>query len=159
PHSALENVAVDHCLPLADIPALLVRLAHEPVALEKGGATVSEELEQETDAAELDLSAVENKYRPGRPSGYGCPECGGGVWELHDGELVRFRCRVGHAWSADSLLAEQADALEVALWTALRALEESASLARRMAERARERGLGRAVQGFDQRVKDAEQHA
>jgi hypothetical protein len=42
---------------------------------------------------------------------------------VQEGELTRFRCRVGHAYSADSLLAEQSSGLETALWTAFRALE------------------------------------
>jgi two-component system chemotaxis response regulator CheB len=47
---------------------------------------------------------------------------------------------VGHAWSQDTLLAEQGTQLEAALWTALRALEESASLRAQVAQRMRKRG-------------------
>ena len=36
---------------------------------------------------------------PGEPSPYSCPECGGVLWELKNGELMRFRCRVGHAYT------------------------------------------------------------
>jgi two-component system chemotaxis response regulator CheB len=61
------------------------------------------------------------------------------LWALSDGNLLRFRCRAGHAFSAESLLAEQSEALEEALWTALRALKERSALARRMAGRARAR--------------------
>src|SRR5262249_38943055 len=45
------------------------------------------------------------------------------------------------------------------LWTALRSLEESAALARRMAEQAEQRGYARAAARFREQVKDAEQHA
>src|SRR5262249_53139874 len=47
--------------------------------------------------AALDRSAIEAADPPGRPSAFSCPECGGVLWELDDGELPRFRCRAGHA--------------------------------------------------------------
>ena len=69
-----------------------------------------------------------------------CPECHGTLWEMREAELVRYRCRVGHAYSAESLDAGQKDNLEVALWTALRVLEERLTLSQRLAGQARERG-------------------
>ena len=33
PRSALRNVDVDHCVPLAEMPALLVKLTHSPIRL------------------------------------------------------------------------------------------------------------------------------
>lgn len=33
PKSALRNVDVDHCMPLAEMPALLVKLTHSPIRL------------------------------------------------------------------------------------------------------------------------------
>src|SRR6266852_1579977 len=48
PRSALSNVKVDHCLPTAQIAALLDKLAHEEVELH---SPVPQLLEQETDIA------------------------------------------------------------------------------------------------------------
>jgi two-component system chemotaxis response regulator CheB len=81
------------------------------------------------------------------------------LWELHDENFVRFRCHVGHAYSLESLVAEQADNVERALWSAVRALEEKAALARRMAAQAREQKRHRSEIQFSQRAQEATQHA
>jgi two-component system chemotaxis response regulator CheB len=59
---------------------------------------------------------------------------------MQDSDLLRFRCRVGHAYSVETLASGQQDNLEVALWTALRVLEERLTLSQRLASQARERG-------------------
>jgi len=105
--------------------------------------------------AELEPEAVAKHERPGTPSGFACPECGGALWELHDGKLIRFRCRVGHAYSPETLLAQQSDALEEALWVALRALEERAALSARLAERGKEQGQTLTAARFDEEARDA----
>ena len=84
----------------------------------------------------------------GDPSGFTCPECHGALWELDDGTLPRFRCRVGHGFSADNLLVHQRGDVEAALWTAYRALEERAALCRGLAERARCRSAAITAEHF-----------
>ena len=59
-----------------------------------------------------------------------CPDCNGSLTALGEGH---FRCRVGHAWTADALLAARGDDVEGALWVALRSLQEKAKLARQLA--------------------------
>lgn len=157
PSSALDHVAVDHVLPIAQIGPMLVRLADQPAGAEE--EAVTEEMNEEADMAELDAEALQDPKRPGKPSGFGCPECGGVLFELEEGQFLRFRCRVGHAWSPDSLLSRQTDQLEAALWTALRAIEENAALARRLAGQARQRGYDRAATRFHAQVDEMEKHA
>ena len=153
PRSALENVEVDYCLPVKDIPSLLVRLANEQVE-EEGEFPVSEEMEQETDIAEWDLATMKEQSRPGDPSRYTCPECHGVLFEMDEAGLLRFRCRVGHAYSAETLMSEQSLSLEAALWAALRSLEENVALTQRMAERMRERGNRRSAERFDEQAEE-----
>jgi two-component system chemotaxis response regulator CheB len=112
-------------------------------------------LAMETDLAMMDDRAMNYHDRPGRPSGFSCPDCNGVLYEIRDGDLIRYRCRVGHAWSSESLFGEQAQQLEGALWMALRGLEEKASLARAMGERARERSNPLTAERFDEQAKEA----
>ena len=72
---------------------------------------------------------------PGPPTSYSCPECQGPLWQVEEGELARYRCRVGHAYSEDSLLIEQGSAVEAALWSALEAVEERAEFLAWVAQR------------------------
>ena len=72
----------------------------------------------------------------GRVLTYGCPDCGGVLRPIFPGDLVRFRCRVGHEYEAEALLAAQEENLEDALWAAIRGLEEKADLGDRVAQRA-----------------------
>jgi two-component system chemotaxis response regulator CheB len=155
PLSAIEYDHVDYILPLAEIAQRLNKLAHEEVV--EADVPVPNGMEQEVDVAEEEREVYDTP--PGAPAVFACPSCGGSLWELQDGDLSRFRCRVGHAFSAQSLLAEQSDRLEDAFWVALRALEESANLARRMAERAQERGQNRSYEQFMSQTKSAEENA
>jgi two-component system chemotaxis response regulator CheB len=95
----------------------------------------SDLLRMETAIAAFDEDAHAAPERPGRPVGIACPECGGAMFELASDRLLRYRCRVGHAWSPESLLTEQVASAEAALWAAVRTLEEKAALHRRLADR------------------------
>jgi len=154
PRNALENVQVDHCLPTAQIASLLGRLAHENVELHSAVPTL---LQQETDIALERRKPGESP--PGEPSEFSCPACGGVLNEVHDGHILRFRCRVGHAYGLASLGAQQQDQIEAALWAAKRSLEDQAALSDRLAKRARERGHTRTAAQFEERGSAAREHA
>lgn len=156
--SAIENVEVDAILPVSDIAAELVRLATQPLEVPEIPLG-SEKIEVESEIAELNPMALHKHERLGKPSGFACPDCGGVLWELEEGNLIRFRCRVGHAFSTQTLLAHQSDVLEEALWTAFRALEESASLNRRMAKRAFQSGHDRSGKRYEEQAQDAKKRA
>lgn len=86
----------------------------------------------------------------GPASGYTCPDCNGSLAVMsHD----NFRCRVGHAWSPESLLTARDGEVETAVWVALRSLREKAQLARSLARRA---GHGQMSQRYTQIADEAE---
>lgn len=158
PANAIENVDVDHILPVAEIASVLVDLVHKSV--EELPPSVSHDMEMETDIAELELGAMQVlDNRPGTPSPFACPDCNGVLWEIDEGGVLRFRCRTGHAYSTNSLMAEQSEALEEALWNALRALEEKAALSERLAVRARDRNQNLSAKRFEAQRQFAQQRA
>ena len=163
PQNAIASVSVDHVVAKIDIAPLLDRLAREPVREdepvgEEAASTAPDMMEKEADIEGMTMTADEEK--PGQPSVYGCPECGGVLWELHDGEMLRFRCRVGHGYTSEGLLLEQSEGLDEALWSAYRALQENASLARRLVDRARKnQGNKLLIKRFEDRAHHATEQA
>ena len=155
PRSALEHVKVDYVLPLADIASTVVKLVTTEVDTTMEQPT-PEDIRNELSLARMDLSRQKNDTRVGTPSQYSCPECGGVLWEIQDESLLRFRCRVGHAFSVDSMMAEQSDAIEEAMWAALKTLEEQVSISRNIAEQSRRNGHFLMAQRFEERQKQAE---
>jgi len=134
PQSAVNHVQVDEQPPLAAIGAAVIAAVGGDIDLPEPTTRPELEIEMRSDSGE---GRMEDMQAIGTPSVFTCPECSGTLWEIGDHDLPRFRCRVGHAYSAESLVAEQDDAVEDALWAGLRSLEENATTARRMAERFR----------------------
>ncbi|HVF39512.1 MAG TPA: chemotaxis protein CheB [Gemmatimonadaceae bacterium] len=134
PRSAVENVAVDHVLKLEDTVSKIMELLAQPTVSD-GDRMMNGDLKAEVDISKLDVQELQADDHTGEPSGFSCPECAGVLWEIREGKLVRYRCRVGHAYSAETMLAAHGEAAEAALWAALRALEENAAFARRVSRR------------------------
>jgi two-component system chemotaxis response regulator CheB len=108
---------------------------------------------------ESDMSLEEMEERMGAPSGFICPDCGGPLWETKIGELPHFRCLVGHAFSPESLLAGESEAVERALWTAVKTLEERAALLEKLALRAGELNQSVSTTTFRERSEEHREQA
>jgi two-component system, chemotaxis family, protein-glutamate methylesterase/glutaminase len=175
PQSALDHVPIDYVLPLAAIPDLLIRLAHkllmttttvaqEPLATERGtDQKRSAWAGSRTTQREIDIilrgTALDGDDHPGTPSAYSCPGCGGVLWEIKEGKVLRYCCRVGHAYSVGSVLAEYDEKVETALWAALKTLEESASLTEKLAISASNRKQGTLAARYEQKAEEARANA
>jgi two-component system chemotaxis response regulator CheB len=157
PNSAIAHVKVDYVLPVQSLAETLVQLVQDDA--HTGDSMTSDNFEQEANIVRQDKSALEHGKRPGEPSMLTCPDCGGVLWELGNGDLLRYRCHVGHAFTIDSLVAEQAEAVETALWTAYRALEEQAALSRRLANQAESQNRVLSAQRFRNQANDIVQKA
>jgi two-component system, chemotaxis family, protein-glutamate methylesterase/glutaminase len=133
PRSALAQVKVDYCLPVADMAALLVRLTADYIA-EESPIVSGEEEKIELRIARGDDPIEAGVMRIGDPSPYTCPECHGVLLRMKQEGLIRFRCHTGHAYSIGSLMAELDESTEDAIWNALRCVQEQKLLLTHMAD-------------------------
>jgi len=150
PATALAHVPVDHVVPAGGLAQLLLRLVREVSAR-------TADVNQSTDNPNDEREISSPDEMPGPPSSLTCPECGGVMWEDGRGDLLRFRCHVGHSYSAESMLELQGDSVETALWTALRVLQERMHFLDGLANRQRKRGNQYAARGFDRRARAVQQ--
>ncbi len=146
PRNALEMVDVDFCLPVRQISHVLVQLvngrATNVTELPNGGTSME-------DHATADRPTSEP---PGSQVPLTCPECDGPLYEVKDGELAHFQCFVGHRFSPDGLSEQHTEALERALWIAIRKLKERAVLHQNLMEKKRNKGEDELFQRFEESV-------
>ena len=158
PASVAEHVPGVTTGGAAELGATVARLCRTP-APRLRLAERTELMDMEVELAELERAALAAEDRPGVPAGFGCPECHGSLFQIQDGSLMRYRCLVGHAWTSTGLLHQQSEAMESALWMALRSLEEKAVLSRQLAGHATGRGSVLSAERFLQQAEDASRSA
>src|SRR5262245_1905943 len=78
-----------------------------------------------------------------------CPDCGGPMWEMHNDKIKRYRCRVGHGFTTESLLEGQSEVTEYALWTAVRTMEERARVLTSLARGRRVNGQSKVAEIYE----------
>lgn len=145
PQSALEHVAIDAHAPAARLGPLLAQLAQLP-APDEGGNPVFEKLNIENRIALEDNALELGVTTLGTPSLYTCPECHGVLLQVHGGDLLRFRCHTGHAFTADALAEHGAEAIEANLWSVVRAMDEHVVLLRQITDQLHAAGNARAAE-------------
>ena len=128
PESALRHVAVDYVVPLEQMGALLLSLvtsSHQKPAV---AMDIPSDLKLEAAIAERVVGNTEEVAQLGQQVPLTCPGCGGSLWEVKAGHVLRYRCHTGHAYTADALAESTRQRLEESLWVALRMMEERKNL-------------------------------
>jgi two-component system chemotaxis response regulator CheB len=157
PLNALRYVGADHVVPAAAMASLIASAAR--AALDEGDATMARTKEPEPQDPQTETDVHEMEHTFGPASGLTCPDCGGALWRVRNGELTRYRCHVGHRYTTEGLDLEQQEMVENALWTAVRVLEEHAELRERMATRADAAGMALVSSGFSDSARASQQQA
>jgi len=150
PMNAIEGDEPQAVAPVDRIAVLIDRAAREP-----SGMTWQHDM---APVARMHTghSIQEMERLAGPPTSLTCPECGGTLWEGPGGQTA---CHVGHRFSAEELAILQDLEVDAALWTAVRALEERAEIARRLGEQALSRGHDSSGRRFAERVRVARSQA
>jgi two-component system chemotaxis response regulator CheB len=159
PRSAIAHVEADAILPIAAMAAWI--LEHNPTN-DAPGSEPPMSIDNPSDDPGMGVVQAGGPPPPsaaGDGTRFTCPDCGGVLFERHEGALERFQCSVGHVFSIESLSSAQAEALEGALWAAVRSLEDRAALLARLAGRARGAENVRSAGMFERRSEEALERA
>ena len=141
PRSAVENVDVDYVLRAAEIGKALVELTND-----------IREAPEKTVLGPTLASSSES-------AAFTCPDCGGPMKELEQGNTTQYRCLVGHIFSPEAMLEAQGEAVERALWAGVRSLEEHADFTTRLAKRSTERKRPQLAERFNERAMASRENA
>ena len=152
PETALRNVDVDYVVPLDMMAPLLDEITRGPAP--KHQTPIPEDLKQEAAIAERVVGSTEEVLKIAHLVPLTCPDCGGNLWEVSEGRVLRFRCHTGHAFTADALLHSSQQSLEETLWVALRMMEERKNLLSSMAVR----GAGAYSVQQEERLEEIKKH-
>ncbi|TDK32137.1 chemotaxis protein CheB [Rhizobium deserti] len=156
PLAALEAAEVDHVAPAADLGRLITSIAGSGVASDYH--VVPEDLQLEVQiAAGMRLGSAE-LLNIASPSAITCPDCHGVLSEVRGSQPLRFRCQIGHAYTAEAL-ASHIDEVDEAIRIAMRVMEERVTLVERMARDARETGRMAVAELYEARAIEYRQYA
>ena len=81
------------------------------------------------------------------------------MWEIDEGDLIRYRCYVGHAYAAELMSVALDESLKRAFDSALRALDERTALARRLERQASSSDRVRLAESWASKARESEQEA
>ena len=129
PLNVMEYVQPDYIVAASDMAPIVCGLVKEPApAMQKVSAEELERLKTEVLIATRDNAFEMGIMRMGEFTPFTCPECHGAFVRLVEGNLIRYRCHTGHAYTASALLAEVSESVENLLWQSMRGLEEMSML-------------------------------
>jgi two-component system chemotaxis response regulator CheB len=155
PLAALAASDVDYQTPIAKLGALLKMLASEP---RSPSPPPPEDVRLEVEIALGRPTGTEEMNRLADPVALSCPDCGGVLSQMRSSPPLRFRCQVGHAYTAEVLAGEQESSVDEALRVALRIVEERAVLTQKMAQEAHRGGLRLSAASYERTSAQSRRH-
>jgi two-component system chemotaxis response regulator CheB len=158
PLNAMRRGTVDYVLPVDEMARVIMGLLMNARSPRARGTSRVRAREKPT-AERPGTDALRTGATRGVHSPFTCPDCGGSLWEIKEGDLVRYRCHVGHGFNSESLRDGMDDKLEDTLWSALRAIEENIELRTRIMEQAKKRRLTEFTANLEEEIADRKKRA
>lgn len=156
PRNALTIDHVDYSVTIEEMARLLPVLVREPAG---PMPTIPNHLILEASIAAQETPMVQEQVQVGRPSKLSCPQCGGVLNEVPEEGTTRFRCQIGHAFTAEALAVGQDEELERALESAVRVLRERVVLFRRMQQKSNAQTMPHAAAHWNAGADESERAA
>ncbi|MBV9533676.1 MAG: chemotaxis protein CheB [Bradyrhizobium sp.] len=156
PVAALIKSKPTHIISLAGMPALFQNLVNQPAALP---VKVPPKIRYEVNVARGEAGSTSEMDCIGERSLFTCPDCQGVMWEIKDGDLIRYRCHVGHTYAAELMRLALDENLTRALASGLRALDDRIALAQRLHKQAQEAGRHLVADSWQRKIRDYEEEA
>jgi two-component system chemotaxis response regulator CheB len=107
PESAIRGLNVQYIVRLAEMAPLLTRLTMGDKNVQLPGGAKEQ----------IELSVSQT-----------CPECGGAMKAFRVGQMIEYKCHVGHRLGLKSMISDKGRVVEKAVWTALSQSEELVEL-------------------------------
>ncbi|TGE27319.1 chemotaxis protein CheB [Hymenobacter metallicola] len=161
PTNALEFVAADYVVPLAELSGLLVKLtavesAERVLTVPQG---YSELIGIEVNIAKNNNAFEMGIIDQGQLTAFTCPDCHGALTQLIEGKMIRYRCHTGHAYTISALLSEVSESVESLLYQSMRGLEESKMLLEHLGQHFAQEGQQDVADRFQAKAEHTAQQA
>lgn len=155
PQAALAASEIDYRAPASDLADLVTRLVNEdagPAVPPPASVALEVAIAMGRPSNSATLAGIAD------PAPLTCPGCGGTLSQIRRSPL-RFRCQVGHGYTAEALAQEQETSVDEAVRMSLRIIGERAVLMEKMALDARQAGRSAAAASFGERAREYRRHA
>jgi two-component system, chemotaxis family, protein-glutamate methylesterase/glutaminase len=160
PEDVMQYVDVDYVLPVGEISELLSRWS--TTKAEKRPDMTKDEmalLKMEVVIASKGNAFEIGILEKGELTTFACPECKGALVSIKEGEMIRFRCHTGHAFTSSTLLAGITVQVEEKLWEAMQALESTAMLLQNISGHYHSLGFAGASKQFRKKADEVAERA
>jgi len=155
PLAVLDQVSVDFNVSLSEMWAVISSIVVIPPLRNHIPPL---EVVAEAEIAERTATSIKNVKELGEKSLFSCPDCGGGLWQVRNSSISRYRCHIGHSYNETELATKQTQSIEATLWVALRMMEERYVLLQKMATSEAGKGYKTVANQYAERMEETKFH-